>query len=97
MNLTSYAKAALAVFLFLSLSAGVGCEQQQASFRLNLERVPQYYRDCVSKVTTLPKGTLTYQQTVALLVKLRKSELRLSKCGKETIAWADAQVAAYMK
>jgi len=94
MNWTSYAKAALAVLLLVSLSGNEGCDKP---FRLDLERIPQHYRDCVAKVTTLPRGSLTYNEAVALLATIRKSELRLSACGKATIAWADAQVAAYGK
>ena len=86
---------AIAAICLVTLSAA-SCENG-AAVKFSMQRVPKYYRDCVAKVTALPKERITLKEAVELLATLRASELRLSACGKATIRWADRQVDTCIK
>lgn len=95
MDLKTFARSVLLlVVVILLLAPLMGCQHMQ-NVRFSLERVPKEYRDCASKVTTIPDGPLTLAQLSALSVKLRKSELKQNRCLKGVIRWADAQERAY--
>ncbi|MFG1461706.1 hypothetical protein V5F77_02320 [Xanthobacter sp. DSM 24535] len=66
---------------------------------LRLADLPADIRGCFEELTGRPAGTgaLSQKQVVALIGRLRDSELRLSACGKRLIALYDAQAAALAK
>lgn len=91
-------KLGIAIALWATLAAGTipGCDMKNTPDpRVALPRAPQYYRDCFAKVTAIPANQITRDQVVQLVAKLRKSELGMSKCGKDLLAWYDKIVATY--
>jgi len=54
-----------------------------------LPKAPAYYMSCFNKLTDIPAGTLTRQDVVRLVAKLRNSELAKTRCGKDLLAWYD--------
>ena len=68
-----------------------------ANFSVKLPHTSQYYVACFNKLTPIPVGNLDRATVVRLIAELRVSELRLSQCGKDMIAWYDTVVKAYGK
>jgi hypothetical protein len=94
--LRKFAIGFVAALAWLALAAGTGCDMKNTPDpRVALPQAPQYYRDCFAKVTAIPATQITRDQVVQLVAKLRKSELGLSKCGKDLLAWYDKVVATY--
>ena len=88
---------AIALISYVTLSANSCEDKLVVAGCLNMDRVPKVYRDCVEKVTPLPKGQISLKQGIQLLATVRASELRLSKCGRDGFNWADHQVAICTK
>ena len=81
--------------LLMTLTAcepsGIGADPVQ------LAAVPADIRVCFNTLTGKPMpGQMTKAQVVALIAALRRSEKRLSYCGKRMLALYDSQRNAYM-
>jgi len=97
MDLKKYASWACIIVILASFAVLlVGCKTT-SEMRFTLEKVPNEYRVCASKVVDLPDGPLTLAQLSNLSAKLRRSELKQHTCLKGVIAWADAQHRAYYR
>ncbi len=86
----------LAAAILLAPLPLAGCiwDQQAPPPNLSLPKAPDYYRLCFAKLTNIPKGTaLTRDMIVALVAELRRSEKRLSQCGKDLLKLYDMVVA----
>lgn len=73
-----------------------GCATSGGDTRVPLAAVPDDIRACLAQVSDRPAGdgSMTTKQIVALIARLRASELRLSGCGKRLLALYDAQASA---
>lgn len=72
------------------------CDPSGHPTEISLSEIPADLRACVQQVTERPAGAgaMSQREVVALIAKLRGSELRLSGCGRRLIALYDAQAAA---
>lgn len=50
-----------------------------------LPDLPPHIKPCVSRITKIPKSAKSIKDTRRLIVKLRRSELSKSRCGKQAI------------
>lgn len=74
----------------------MGCDPSGRADGVRLTDLPADLRACVTEVTGRPAGAgaMSQRDVVALVGKLRASELRLSGCGQRLVALYDAQAAA---
>lgn len=72
------------------------CDPSGRPIEVSLSEIPADLRVCVQQVTERPAGSgaMSQREVVALITKLRASELRLSGCGRRLISLYDAQAAA---
>lgn len=74
----------------LLLTTLTACEPDGGPY--NLAVVPGDLRQCVVQMTGLPaNATMTRQQAADLILRLRRSEQRLSACGQRILALYDSQ------
>lgn len=71
----------------------MGCATSGAHPEVRLADVPADLRACLGTLSERPAGTgaMSQREVVALIARLRASELRLSACGHRLLALYDAQ------
>ncbi len=79
---------------FIALALLSGCKEQN-DYRFVLERIPVHYKSCFEQIVRIPDGPLSKKQLLTLVMDLRKSELRLQRCGRGAVKWVEAQHNAY--
>ncbi len=79
---------------FIALTLLSGCKEQN-DYRFVLERIPAHYKSCFEQIVRIPDGPLSKKQLLTLVMDLRKSELRLQRCGRGAVKWVEAQHNAY--
>jgi hypothetical protein len=81
--------------LLLMLTA---CDDRSADRQAILAAVPAHLRNCFGDVVTprLPaSGPISRRQIVTLVAQLRESEVARTQCGRQLLAFYDAQASVY--
>lgn len=87
MSFVKFASAAIVLFLL------TGCNQDT---KFSLEKMPQEYRDCASRVVPeLKKGSLTSRELILAYAELKRYAHTQNACLRGAIKWADAQYQTY--